>query len=255
MRYLSRLVALAAVAVSVLVARSSPASNFSPVEPSRTQSATHGVALPEGPVAVSAVPAVPVSAPEPSGSDPTSTTSSTAVSTTTEAPVAPSVPSVPASAGQVLVIGDSLTVGAQASLTSSSSRELVVDAEVGRNVRTGIAKLRTRNAPDYSTIVFALGTNDYLASASQVSAWVDQVVEASGGQTVIWVNLDAGGSMPGAASFNAALTSAAAAHPNVIVADWNSHIASIGGLRAADGIHYTPSGYQARGVWLADLVG
>lgn len=256
MRYLFRFLALAVVALSVLAASPSPASNID--APDQVPGAVAPFLSPVS----SAPPAAPFLVPEPPDTTEPDTEAVSAPKPPQVAPgpaghVADGPVTAPKSApdGAVLVVGDSLTVGSANTTKTSSSQVLAVDAEVGRSVRTGIEKLRSNDAAGSSLIVFALGTNDHLASPSQVASWVAQVAEASGGRPVIWVNLDTGGSMSGAATFNGALTSAAADHPNITVADWDSHIAGRVGLRAGDGIHYTAAGYQTRGAWLADIIG
>lgn len=105
----------------------------------------------------------------------------------------------------------------------------------------------------------ALGTNDHADSAAAFGAKVDAMLTAIGpGPKVIWVNVDSHTRELADArdGVDAALTAAAARHPNLHVADWDRYVQRLGsveGLRAGDGIHYGPRGSAIRRTWMRGL--
>lgn len=158
--------------------------------------------------------------------------------------------------GRVLIIGDSLTVGARDfGGFTLPGRHVTISAQTGRSTSQGISVLETSAAQNYDLVVMALGTNDYYASENQMGAWVDRAMTAARGTPVVWVNVDYGTSkLAPAKKLHRALNKARSRHPNLTVADWHTWINSrpnVGSLRAGDGVHYTTAGYRARAEWMA----
>lgn len=173
-----------------------------------------------------------------------------------------------APAGTLLMVGDSLTVGAtELGKFSGAQRSVrgawksvVVDAKVGRTARQGATllpgALRRSKA---QAVVVALGTNDMMGrrTAAETSDLIDGVMRAAGGRPVLWVNVEFG-PLPArerparARMFNSQLVRAERRWENLRVADWNSWFTPNGRSRfVADGVHLTASGYETRAAYYA----
>jgi hypothetical protein len=66
-------------------------------------------------------------------------------------------------AGRVVVVGDSLTVGAEENLRRLAELHgftLELSAAIGRQIPGGVEELRRLDAPSAELVVVALGTND-----------------------------------------------------------------------------------------------
>ena len=146
-------------------------------------------------------------------------------------------------AKRVLVIGDSLTVGAvSAGLGDGHPWRWTVSAESGRGTNRGIAIARDRDIGAYDLVIVALGTNDYLDSKAAYATRIDNMMAALA---------------PAALGVNPALAAAPARHPTLTVAGWNDHVrgvANMAAYRAGDEIHYNAAGYDLRARWMEALV-
>lgn len=159
-------------------------------------------------------------------------------------------------ARRVFVVGDSLTVGAQGQglgePTDDGDTAWAIDAEVGRTTHEATAVAGGRDLSGYELVIVALGTNDYLDSASLYRARIDRMMEALDGHPKVrWINVDAHTTKlrPAATGVNAALAAAPSRHPSLRIADWHAHLGArsdAASLRASDGVHYTASGYRVR---------
>lgn len=165
--------------------------------------------------------------------------------------------------GTLLVIGDSLTVGA-AGMGGFDPRlrslaawdEIVVDARVGRSARAGAAVLARRLADtdDVEAVVVALGTNDMAGYRDMAYARsvIDGLMSRARDLPVLWINLEfAASPRPDRRGrgerFNAQLARALTRWPNLVVSDWNAWFTPRGATRfVADGMHLTASGYRSR---------
>lgn len=163
----------------------------------------------------------------------------------------------------VFVVGDSLTVGTEPWLRADLSRAgwslTNVNARVGRPVDEGLAVLRTTAARLPSTVVVALGTNNLGASAAIVGQWLREARRIAGSRRLVWVNtcpsaIAGQQRMAGARLINAALQTFAPRF-RVQVADWCAFAARHGIVPGPDGIHYSPTGYQARAAFYAAVLG
>ncbi len=163
---------------------------------------------------------------------------------------------------RVLLIGDSLSVGArdQGDLGVSDAAGWTVDAVVSRGTNAGVRAAATYDLRTYDLVVVALGTNDYLDDATTYGARINNMMKVLGTtKPVIWINVDAGASRLGAAALgvNPAIAAAPARHRNLTAADWNTVVNGrwdLGNLRSSDGIHYSTAGYQLRARWMEGLV-
>ncbi|MEN9793107.1 MAG: GDSL-like Lipase/Acylhydrolase family [Actinomycetota bacterium] len=192
--------------------------------------------------------------------------------------------------GKVLIVGDSLTVGAATggyratnylrdavAATKASPTDAhtlwsgaIVDARVGRRIPAGRTIIAERIAadPSITAVVVALGTNDVTGSLPATpeerrAFWrsrIAGVLEAAAGRPVMWVNVEFGPQRPGwnarAAFFNAVLLRMAAEPAyagRLVVRDWASRFPNTtrGEMRyTADGIHLNPGGYKFRADWM-----
>jgi len=162
---------------------------------------------------------------------------------------------------RVLVIGDSLSVGAvQQGLGAESPWTWTVSAEVGRSTNRGIAIAQNRNIAAYDLVIVALGTNDYLDTKSTYGVRIDKMMAAlAKAPRVIWINVDwaAERLAPAATGVNPAIAAAPARHHKLSVGDWDSYVRTVKNMsthRASDQVHYTASGYALRARWMEKLV-
>lgn len=161
-----------------------------------------------------------------------------------------------ASPTKVLVVGDSLTVGADGS--GELPATWTVDAEVGRTTAQGIEVLEATDIATFDAVIVALGANDYSSSEATFSSQIATVMTLVGdSKPVWWVNVDIGSAALAAASEgpNKALGAAVTTYPNLKLGDWNAAAASTitEGMRAGDKTHYTAAGYVIYGKFLAAL--
>lgn len=156
----------------------------------------------------------------------------------------------------VLVIGDSLTVGAQdvglGEPTGGGATRWKIDAVSGRTTNQGVEVAEAIDASQFRTVIVALGTNDYLDTAEAYGARIDVMMAALGDHPdVRWMNVDTGTEKlsPAAEGVNAALEAAAARYPNLTIVDWDAEMAArpdADELRAGDGVHYSTAGAEVR---------
>lgn len=160
----------------------------------------------------------------------------------------------------VLVIGDSLTFGAQQRGLGEGPGTWTIDGVIGRTTSEGVEVADEADLADVDEVIVALGTNDYLDDEETYAARIDAMMAALGADVpVTWINVDTGTTKlaPAADGVNAALTAAADRFPNLEVADWSAYVASRDDedeLRGGDGVHYTSAGYDVRAEWTQDLV-
>lgn len=179
-----------------------------------------------------------------------------------EPPIAPGAgdPGGPAAGCRARFVGDSILVGMQAALGERPGGcELAgLEARTGRTVGEAVDVLTAESLGEATALVVALGTNDLAAGATPTTLErrVADLVTAAGGRPVIWQNVAAGGAVdPG--PLDEALAAVRERFPNLVVADWAAHLAAQPepeALRAADGVHYTPAGYEVMAGWLARQV-
>ena len=192
--------------------------------------------------------------------------------------------------GKVLIVGDSLTVGAATggyrathylrnavAATKAQPGDAhtlwsgaIIDARVGRRIPAGrdIIAQRIAADPSITAVVVALGTNDVTGrlpatTEARLAHWrarIVSVLEAAAGRPVMWVNVEFGPQRPGwntrAAQFNRALLQVAA-NPayagRLMVRDWAARFpnTTTGKIRySGDGVHLNPGGYKFRADWM-----
>ncbi len=169
--------------------------------------------------------------------------------------------------GKLLIVGDSLTIGANAfgALATKLRTEniwsgIVLDAKDGRKASHGVQTLSTRlqTTPSITAVVVALGTNDMISrrETNYPRHVIDQLMATVGQIPVLWVNVKF--SPTGRADwrargerFNRELRNAQSRYANLHIANWSSSFVPSGKARyMADGVHLTVSGYKVRATWL-----
>jgi peptidoglycan/LPS O-acetylase OafA/YrhL/lysophospholipase L1-like esterase len=146
------------------------------------------------------------------------------------------------SSADVLIIGDSVTLGAKPTLLSKIPNALV-DAAVSRNMRAAAGLLSSYKSsgrlPKY--IVISLVTND----ASYNGDTLQNLLTIAGdGHIFIFVTGYAGTSQP-RERHNTIVKDFASARSNVYIADWWSAAVNNPSYLAPDGIHLTGTGMSA----------
>ncbi len=172
-------------------------------------------------------------------------------STAVAAPVANRIVTARIKATRVLVVGDSLTVGADPYIRQAlgnSVRKVTINAQVGRFTSEGISLLSSQS-PSRVWVV-ALGTNDG-PDADATRAWVARVMWLAGKRQVIIMTIVRPGGYWGV---NRAMINMQRRFPNLQVIDWATLIARNPWYLGGDGVHLTTSGYRFRGQVIADAV-
>lgn len=171
---------------------------------------------------------VPAPSPSVSAAPPQASPSASPSPAASEQP-AP-VPQVPAG-DRVDVVGDSVTVGSAGALTAALPG-IRISAEVGKQFATGVEEVEALAAQGAlrEYLVVALGTNGSVGAER-----LERLVAAAGDRRIVLVTPYGDRSwMPGAV---ADLRAAAAAHPNVVIADWSAAVAADTSVIGSDGIH------------------
>ena len=167
--------------------------------------------------------------------------------------------------GELLFIGDSLTVGTNAfgspkvqSTAIATWTKVTIDAKVGRKASVGADVLARSLTKKTTAIVIALGTNDMI---SRTETWyprwvIDTVMMNTNNQPTLWINLKFSPTGRGdwrlrATRFNTELRRAQTRWPNLYIANWNKFFNPTSKSRfIADGVHLTVSGYKTRSAFL-----
>jgi lysophospholipase L1-like esterase len=182
---------------------------------------------------------------------------------TTSPAADPSSSAYEPAAGREVVVGDSLTVGAEENLRKLADLHgftMDLSAQNGRQIPAGVEELRRLDAPDADLVVIALGTNDAAQpgfTRKAADALIDEAMAVTGSAPVLWMNVwrdprTVAGAK--AAEFNEELVAAEARHPNLTALDWASYVDDNPEIIDADGIHHTWEGYIARSRWMRDEI-
>ncbi len=165
--------------------------------------------------------------PDPPSAEPTPT----ARAAPAEAPGGPSV----------LVIGDSVALGAAADIAERLGGDVVVDAVVGRQLGHAVEVLEAYRSAgvDADTVVVHLGTNGPFADDD-----LDALVAVAGpGADLVLVTAHV--PRPWEAQVNEALRSALERHPDLQLLDWHALAGQDPGWLGSDDTHLTPAGADA----------
>lgn len=148
------------------------------------------------------------------------------------------------SEGGVVLIGDSLTVGATEEIKKAIPG-VDIDAKVGRQFAEGVKILEAKK-PTAKTIIMALGTN---GSFSQQD--VDRVLAAAGSAKVVLTTVG-GAKVTSASSVNRLVE---ANRSKVSIADWGARVEEHPDYIGSDGIHLSESGKAAFAQTLSQAAG
>ena len=172
-------------------------------------------------------------------------------------------PAAPAAAarepGRATVIGDSLAVGTQTLLPAAlPGWSVSTDARKGRTLAEGMQVLGGAEVPTGSVLVFSLFTNDTPTATAALEAALRAAAAKVGPQGCqVWATIarpvPGGGGEP-ANRILRELDGGQVSGTPVVVADWAALVARQPALLAPDGVHGTPSGYQARARLYAQAV-
>ncbi|MEQ8833805.1 MAG: acyltransferase family protein [Miltoncostaeaceae bacterium] len=149
----------------------------------------------------------------------------------------------------VLMVGDSVMLGARGAVERHLGRRAVVDAAVSRQFPEGADTVRgrLRGLPRGTPVVLHLGTNGVVPGDGLTGL----LRELSGVPRVVLVNVRV--DRPWEEDVNRALTEAAARRDNVVLADWSTVAA--GDDLLADGVHTNPRGARLYARTIADALG
>jgi lysophospholipase L1-like esterase len=176
---------------------------------------------------------------------PDATTTTTTAAPTTGGPLTPATSTSSGTGDNVLVVGDSVMVGATPALQQRLPA-VDIDAEVGRQLRDAADILSGLNSEGRlrPVVVVHLGNNGS-ATPEQLDRLMAQL---SGVQRVVLITANA--PRPWRDAVNDRFSNLAADHPNITVLDWRAVVEHEDGLIGSDGVHLTPTGAQR----LAELV-
>jgi peptidoglycan/LPS O-acetylase OafA/YrhL len=237
--------AVGAVAVASLVL--AVAAIAAPVGPGREMAVG---AVADQPSAITLPPTPPSTAPTPTPT-PTPTDDTTppptsapaadpAAPPTTAAPTPPP-PELPASAYYpVTVVGESVTLGAAPALQAHWGHTVQIDAVEARQFEDGVRAIEAFAAEGRLTpvVVVHLGNNGVAPPGA-----LERVVAAVGPERrLVLVSVRVPRRWEG--QVNGEVLRTVAAHPNVLLADWNTTSASEPGLLIDDGVHLTARGHE-----------
>jgi len=171
--------------------------------------------------------------------------------------------------GTVLVVGDSLTFGANyfgklgvKAQGTNIWTNVVLDAKNGRKATVGAKVIANKLTSATTAIVIALGTNDMI---SRPELWypqyvIDLVMAKTRNLPVLWVNTEFSALgrrdwISRSVRFNRALVKAQARWPQLRIADWNTSFTPKASSRfIADGVHLTVSGYKTRATFTVNAL-
>jgi len=176
-----------------------------------------------------------------------------ATTSTPEPPPPPPLPAAPAlpmpADVRVTALGDSVMLGAARQMAYLMGTN-DVDAEVGRQVSTGINILRNRAAAGDlgNVVVISLGNN-----GSFTDKQFDQIMEALAGvKLVVFVNVRV--PRPWQDSNNAVIARGVAYYPNTVLVDWYAATEGHPELFGQDGVHLTGAGVRLYAALVADAI-
>ena len=159
---------------------------------------------------------------------------------------------------RVVLVGDSLAVGIEALLPSLlPGAQVSVDARTSRPMAEGmgiIARMDLRSEP--TVLAVSLFTNDDPRNVDALESAVRTTVDAVAPDgCAVWATIV----RPpfGGVSYrepNARLVALDAELEDLVVVPWAEQVAASPDLLAADGVHATPQGYQARASLYAEAI-
>jgi lysophospholipase L1-like esterase len=144
---------------------------------------------------------------------------------------------------RVVVVGDSVILGARAPMTSAFESQgwaVTFDAAVSRSTSAGLGAIESHRAQLTDSLVVSLGAND-AGNTATFAGRVRAIMDATATVPhVYWVTIREVRGYYGPA--NQVLRDAAAGRPNVTVIDWHAATAGTTALTAGDGLHLNGAG-------------
>jgi len=182
---------------------------------------------------------------------PTTTTTLPPTTTTTAPPAQVAGTPLPAGANTVYVLGDSVTLGAGATVPPAlAGWDVTFDAKESRRIDQGTSIVQARGGAMGRVLVVHLCTNwgggDYTAAADKLLGSLQGV------ERVVWVTCTPW--LPAVGTADAAIASLPAGHPEVVVADWAA-VSGTPGYTYDDGLHLKPAGAAGLAQVIAAAVG
>jgi lysophospholipase L1-like esterase len=171
----------------------------------------------------------------------------TTVAPTTAAPTtAPPAPPPPTG---VLVIGDSVALGASGSLRAILGEGTMVDGQVGRQGSDGPAVVASWLQQGWAgnVLVIHLGSNGNIRADA-----LDAMVAAVPDRRVALVTVHV--PRPWEGSSNDEIRAAAGRYPNTVLVDWHAFSQGHGEWFGEDGFHLTQSGADAYATLIRDTI-
>lgn len=187
---------------------------------------------------------------------------------------APRTAPTPAAPATLLVLGDSLTWGAnyfaklRARLSAQGTFDIVVvdgwwSRRIGGIVSTKYSGVNTLRAlrkagVNPAAVIVGLGTNDvqFLGRPREYAPLIDELLTEIGPVPVAWLNVhrvETATTTRRSRIFNRTLATVAESRPHVTVVDWAAVVSASPRLMAFDKIHLQPSGYEARTKLVLDV--
>jgi len=158
---------------------------------------------------------------------------------------------LPPGATTVLVVGDSVILGAETQVPAAlAGWKVTFDAKESRRIQAGISLLKARKGPTPRVVVIHLCTN--WAEAGYAKQIDDAMAELDGVDRVVWVTCEPW--RLEVASANADIEGAAGRYPNLVVADWAA-LAERPGYSYSDHLHLKTPGAVALAALVAEKVG
>ena len=156
---------------------------------------------------------------------------------------------------RVVVVGDSVILGAQAPMTAAFAQQgwaVTFDAAVSRSTGGGLQAIESHRAELTDSLVVGLGAND-AGSPSAFRQRVQAILDATAGvPRVYWVTIREVRDYYAPA--NQILRDLAAGRPNVTLVDWHGATAGATDLTAGDGLHLNGAGAARMTQMVTDAV-
>lgn len=144
---------------------------------------------------------------------------------------------------RVVVLGDSVVLGAQGPMTAAFAArgwEVTFDAAVSRSTAAAVEALEAHRPVLTDSLVLSFGAND-AGNPATFRQRAERLLDAAASvPNVYWLTIREVRDYYGPA--NQVLREVAAARPNVTVIDWHAATAGNGTLTASDGLHLNGSG-------------
>ncbi len=156
---------------------------------------------------------------------------------------------------RVVVVGDSIILGAQGPMTSAFTNQgwaVTYDAAVSRSTAAGLDAIESHRAELTDSLVVSLGAND-AGSPATFRQRVQAILDATATVPhVYWVTIREVRDYYGPA--NQIVREVAAGRPNVTVVDWHAATAGAADLTSSDGLHLNGAGAARMAQVVSDAV-